>query len=65
MQNAEKLGQEGERYAQLLGEKDVAQERESVVVSIRTLAGFIFGKAEQPRVPETVLLAVKGLATAE
>jgi hypothetical protein len=60
---AEKLGEQGERYAQLLGEKDVAQERERVVVSIRTLAGFILGKAEPP-VPENVLLAVADLATA-
>ena len=60
---AELLGEAGERYAQLLGEKDVAQEREGVVDSIRSLAGFILSKAEPP-VPEKVLLAVTGLATA-
>ena len=37
---AERLGEAGERYAQLLGEKDV-QEREGVVNSIRSRAEFI------------------------
>ncbi|KAJ7050481.1 hypothetical protein C8F01DRAFT_1000595 [Mycena amicta] len=60
---AEALRERGERYAQLLGEEDMAQEREAVVDSIRTLAGFILGKAEPP-VPETVLLALTDLATA-
>ena len=63
VRNAAKLLNEaGERYAQLLGEKDVAQEREGVVDSIRSLAGFILSKAEPP-VPEKVLLAITGLAT--
>jgi hypothetical protein len=60
---AELLGEAGERYAQLLGEKDVAQECEGVVDSIRSLAGFILSKAEPP-VPEKVLLAITGLAMA-
>ncbi|KAJ7201632.1 hypothetical protein GGX14DRAFT_370910 [Mycena pura] len=59
---AEALGKEGERYALLLEEKDVDQEREAVVSSIRTVAAFILGKAEPPT-PEKVLLAVNGLAT--
>ncbi|KAJ7191857.1 hypothetical protein GGX14DRAFT_596786 [Mycena pura] len=60
------LGKEGERYAQLLAEKDGPRDREleDVVVSIRTLAGFILRKAEPP-VPRTVLLTVDGLATCE
>ncbi|KAJ7201631.1 hypothetical protein GGX14DRAFT_655600 [Mycena pura] len=58
---AEALSKEGERYALLLEEKDVDQEREAVVSSIRTLAAFILGKAEPT--PEKVLLAVNGLAT--
>ncbi|KAJ7222523.1 hypothetical protein GGX14DRAFT_664083 [Mycena pura] len=63
---AERLGKAGERYAQLLAEKDGPRDREleDVVVSIRTLAGFIIGKAE-PTVPRTVLLTVDGLATCE
>ncbi|KAJ7222524.1 hypothetical protein GGX14DRAFT_694602 [Mycena pura] len=63
---AERLGKAGERYAQLLAEKDGPRDREleDVVVSIRTLAGFILGKAEPP-VPRTVLLTVDGLATGE
>jgi hypothetical protein len=61
---AEALGKKGERYAQLLEEKDAAQEREDVVDSIRTVAGFILGKADLPA-PEAVLQAVTGLATAD
>ena len=61
---AELLGEAGERYAELLGEKDVAEEREGVVDSIRSLAGFILRKAEPPA-PEKVLLAITGLATAD
>jgi hypothetical protein len=61
---AEALGKQGERYAQLLEEKDAAQEREDVVDSIRTVAGFILGKADPPA-PEAVLQAVTGLATAD
>ncbi|KAJ7191862.1 hypothetical protein GGX14DRAFT_596800 [Mycena pura] len=64
---AETLGKEGERYAQLLAEnlKDGARNREleDVVVSIRTWAGFILGKAEPP-VPTTVLPILDSLATA-
>lgn len=59
---ATKLGEEGERYALLLGEKDVAQE--CIVDSIRILAGFILGKTEPPT-PENVFLAVEDLATAD
>jgi hypothetical protein len=57
------LKEAGGRYAQLLGENDVAQEREGVVDSICSLAGFILSKAEPP-VPEKVLLAITGLAMA-
>jgi len=59
---ATKLGEEGERYALLLGEKDAAQE--CIVDSIRVLAGFILGKTEPPT-PENVFLAVEDLATAD
>ncbi|KAJ7191644.1 hypothetical protein GGX14DRAFT_600114 [Mycena pura] len=63
---AEMLGKEGQRYAQLLAEKDRDgardRELEDVVVSIRTWAGFILGKADPP-VPQTVLPTLDGLAT--
>ncbi|KAJ7191649.1 hypothetical protein GGX14DRAFT_380958, partial [Mycena pura] len=64
---AETLSKEGERYARLLAEKDGLRDRglvEDVVVSIRTLAGFILRKGEPP-VPETVLPTLDGLATSE
>jgi hypothetical protein len=60
---AQLLKEAGERYAQLLGEKDEGKEREGVVDSIRSRVGFILSKAEPP-VPEEVFLAITGLATA-
>jgi hypothetical protein len=60
---AERLGEAGKQYAQLLVEDQMAEKREAVVDSIRVAAGFILSKAEPP-VPEKVLLVIAGLAEA-
>ncbi|KAG6891533.1 hypothetical protein C0992_005068 [Termitomyces sp. T32_za158] len=61
---AGKLGEEGERYAQLLEGEGTAQDRKHAVDRIRTLTGWILERAEPP-VPDTVLRFLGSLATAD
>ena len=61
---AERLGEAGNQYAQLLGEQQMAQERKAVVELIRFQAELILSKTELPG-SESVLEITRDLAITE